>query len=156
MFNDVSNRMRHMFRKIALFFFCFLLGDCSTSVLDPSAGIQIERLAFEPTGMVLEVHKIQAHQFLAEYDFKLVLKSGSKEIDSKNLTGDTGGYSRIDVLRISRGLYAFRDHGRTFCLNMDEPKLNSHCDPVAGTRLGHFDFDSSRRWRYIREVEGGF
>ncbi len=142
-----------MLLKLAIFFSFFLVGDYAASLFDPNAGVQIEQFSIGRTGMVLEVHKTHAHQFLAEYDFKLILKTGSKEIDSKDMTGDSGGLSRIDVMRISKSQYAFRDHGRTVCLNIDERKLNPECD-LSGIRVGHLDFDSSKRWRYISEVDG--
>ncbi len=106
--------------------------------------------------MVLEVRKTHAHQFLAEYDFKLVLKVGSTEIDSEDMTGDSGGLSRIDVLKVAERQYAFRDHARTICVDLEERGFDRECDfRTPGTLIGHFDFDSSKRWRYISEVDGG-
>lgn len=140
--------------KVSLYIVSFVIGYAAVSLLSENSNAQIERLPIAKSDLVLEVHKTHAHAFLAEYDFKIVLKAGSREIDSKDMTGDSGGSSRIDVLRISPSLYAFRDHGKTVCLDIRERKLDAKCDSqTSATRVGHFDFDSSKRWRYISEVE---
>jgi len=138
--------------KAVTYFASFLIGSAAVSLVSDDSGAQIERFPAGNTALVLEVHKIRAHAFLAEYDFKLVLKSGSSEIDSKDMTGDSGGLSRIDVLEVSKSRYAFRDHGKAVCLDIDDRRLDARCE-VSGTRIGHFDFDSSKRWRYITEVD---
>lgn len=143
--------------KALIYIISFVIGCVAVSIFSEDSNAQIERFPIGKTDLTLEVHKTHAHAFLAEYDFKLILKKGPIEIDSKDMTGDSGGYSRIDVWRISKLRYAFRDHGRTVCLNIDERKLDARCDaPASGTRIGHFDFDSSKRWRYISEVNGSF
>jgi hypothetical protein len=106
------------------------------------------------SNLVVEVHKVHAHFFLAEYDFKLILRSGSREIDFKEMGADTGGLSRIDVLRVDSKHYAFRDHVKTACLDVGERKFDRDCElSKPAIRIGHFDFDSSRRWRYISEID---
>ena len=143
-------------QNLVVFLMSLLIGYGATSLFSDGVNAQTERLPIGKSDLVLEVRKTHAHAFLAEYDHTLILKAGLREIDSKEMTGDSGGLSRIDVLRVARNRYAFRDHGRTVCLDIDERRFDVDCEfQTAGVRIGHFDFDSFRRWRYISETDGG-
>ncbi|HMT06668.1 MAG TPA: hypothetical protein PKA82_01605 [Pyrinomonadaceae bacterium] len=110
---------------------------------------QVETFPLLNTDLVLEVRKKHAHPFLAEYDFKLVLRSGKTELDHANMTGDTGGLSRIEVFKNNETTFAFRDHAKTVCLNIDSERFKE-CDSVSlGKQIGFFDFDSERNWRFV-------
>src|SRR6476659_2520667 len=104
----------------------FLIGSGSISLL--SSGSEMVELPIRNSDLILKVRKTHAHPFLAEYDLLLILNDGSKEIDSTPMTGDTGGLSRIDVLKLANGTYVFRDHAITVCLNVKERKFDRLCD----------------------------
>ena len=101
--------------------------------------------------MILEVIKTNAHPFLAEYDFRLVIKSHGKEIDVVDMTGDTGGLSRIIVLRLDEHTIAFKDHAKTVCMNLVKKGFEDCLGKRGGLDVGYFDFDSSHKWRFISE-----
>lgn len=141
-------------RDLILFLATFVFGSFAASVFSSSGSAQVETFRIDGSDLAVEVHKTQAHLFLAEYDFKLVLKAGSEELDSVEMSADTGGLSRIEVLRIGEETIAFRDHGRTECLNIPAEKFK-YCDSTfGGERIGYFDFDAGKRWRFIRR-DGG-
>lgn len=104
-------------------------------------------------GMLLEVEKIHAHPFLAEYDFTFTLKDGPQELGSMKIS-DTGGYSRIDVLKVDPSTYAFEHLGDTTCMNIAEKRFESCFIQTAGRRIGYFDFDTARNWRFIPDFGG--
>ena len=137
-----------------VFITCFIFSSCVTSILAPHSNAQIETLRLGTSDLVLEAHKTHMHPFLAEYDFKLVLKGGSEELDSVEMTADSGGLSRIDVLRIDSSTIAFRDHAKTECLNIPLEKFDGCSSTISGKRIGYVDFDSKKKWRFIRR-DGG-
>lgn len=132
--------------KFAVLIVFALLAGCS--------GQQIEELAVGYKDMKVEVIKTHAHPFLAEYDFKLILKSGGREVDSHEMTGDTGGYSRIDVISIDDRTLAFRDHVQIICLDLAGRRFQSCDGRTEGRELGRLDFDKNKIWRFIRMDEG--
>ena len=119
-----------------------ILGVCGCS------GTQVLEFPIANTDLQLKVIKTHAHPFLAEYDFKFVLNFKEKEIDAINMTGDSGGYSRIDVLKTEDGL-AFRDHGKSVCLDFGRRTFKDCAENSTTLNLGHFDFDEKRDWRFI-------
>ena len=134
----------------------FLFGGCTRS--------QTERIFLASPDLFVEVEKINAHVFLAEYDFKLHLIGAGRRIASANMTGDSGGLSRIDVFRVNQNTWAFQDHGRAFCIDVKKQTIEvcgfdglsvpgstiKECSfRVQGLKLGYFDFDESRRWGYV-------
>lgn len=138
--------------KVTIFVISYLIGSGVSSLLSEDSNV-VEQFPFGDTGIVLEVQKKHAHLFLAEYDFTIILKSGLKEIDSI-VMADTGGWSRIDVLRVAAGRYAFRHYGRTVCVDLAKGSFDDYCDSQKeATRIGYFDFDSSRQWRYLPDLD---
>ncbi len=133
---------------ILIFFLCFLLGDCS-AVFDPESGVQTERVAIGSTSLNLEMRKRHAHLFLAEYNFTAALVAGSTELDSVEMTGDTGGLSRIDILALNQRMIAIRDHTRRECLSLATQRFERCPSETTGRPLGYFDFDSERRWKFF-------
>lgn len=113
----------------------------------------VETFRLLNSGLALDVYKEPAHLFLAEYDLKLVLKAGKTELDSANMTGDTGGLSRINVSKENESTIVFRDHAKTVCLDVARKRFNE-CDSVSsGNQIGYFDFDSKRKWRFVSRSE---
>lgn len=118
-------------------------------------GAQIERVRIMDTDLVAEIEKRHAHLFLAEYDFTLRLKEGATVLDSVEMTGDSGGLSRIDVLQVDGDRLVFRDHARAECVSVAR-KVIENCPRETGrNQIGYFDFDASRRWRFIGQDLGG-
>jgi hypothetical protein len=117
-------------------------------VAGPSDG-QVESLALGESGLVVEVRKTHAHLFLAEYDFELVLKADGKTVDTAQMSGDSGGYSRIDLFRVNSSTYAFRDHAQSQCLDLSIPRFESCGLDRFGIPIGYFDFDKTKTWRFI-------
>jgi hypothetical protein len=118
-------------------------------------GTQVERIRVMNSDYVIEIEKRHAHLFLAEYDFTLRLKLGTKVLDEAEMTGDSGGLSRIDVIKLSGNRLAFRDHAQAKCVTQGGKKLDNCTADTGGRKIGHFDFDASRRWRYIDQDLGG-
>ena len=135
-----------------VFVFCFLFGTVATSILD-TVDRDLQTFPLGTSGVSLEVRTIQAHPFLAEYDFRFVLKRGSEEIDSFVMS-DTGGHSRINVSKLDPAITVFEHLGQSRCLNLSTKTFET-CPPLAHTQaLGYFDFDSTRAWRFIPEIGG--
>ena len=135
--------------RAAIFLLCFAFGSFVVSTLSSDRG-DVEQIRIAGADLVVEVYKTHTHPFLAEYDFKLVLRVGSEAVDAVEMTGDSGGLSRIEVMRLASGMIAFRDHGTTECLNVAKEKFE-YCDStLPGTRIGYIDFDATKTWRFIR------
>jgi len=134
--------------KVTIFTISFFIG-CEAFFMFSEDRNVVEQFPLGDSGIVLEVQKEHAHLFLAEYDFKLILKKGSKEMDSTVLAVP-GGRSRIDVLKVRAGQYAFRHYGRSVCLDIAKERFDGCYDSQQqGIRIGYFDFDSARQWKYI-------
>ena len=124
---------------------------------------QVERIRIADTQMEIAMEKTHAHAFLAEYDFTLHLLDRGRRVASANMTGDSGGLARIDIFRVDSDTLAFKDHARALCVELTTRKIEScglecvedqssfkHCDwDVGGVRVGSFDFDEDRNWRFI-------
>jgi len=127
------------------------------------AHVRVVRIPLASTGLFVEIQKMHAHAFLAEYDFKLHLVESGRRVASVDMTGDSGGLSRIDVFRLDADTWAFQDHARTFSVNVKDRTIKdaysckdveghaiTECSfKVEGSRIGYVDFDKSKRWRYI-------
>lgn len=138
--------------KIAIFTISFVFGCEAFFTFDPNSNV-VERFALGDSGIVLEVQNEPAHLFLAEYDFKFILKIGPKEIDSV-VIGDSGGRSRIDVLTVGSDQYQFSHYGRNLCLTVGERSFRDYCDSQKqAVRIAHFGFDSSRQWKFIPDID---
>ncbi len=137
-----------------IFVACLILSGLAASALGPVSNAEIERIHLNASDLIVEVHKTHAHPFLAEYDSRLVLKGGSDELDAVDMNSDTEGRSRIDVLRIDPSTVAFRDHAKAVCLNIASEKFEDCTVRPLGKRIGFFDFDSSKKWRFVRRDEG--
>lgn len=133
----------------AIYLICFLLGASAVETFDPAGDPDVQRLRLGASDLVVEVQKTHAHPFLAEYDFKIVVKTGSAELDSIEMS-DSGGRSRIDVLQIDNSTIAFRHYANTECLNIAREKFEYCGSDVSGKRIGKFDFDAKKKWRFIR------
>lgn len=138
--------------KIAIFTISFVIGCEAFFTLFPDSNV-IERFPLGDSGIVLEVQAEHAHLFLAEYDFKLILKIGPKEIDSV-VMADSGGMSRIDVLKVGTSQYQFSHYGRNVCLTIGERSFEDYCDSQKqAIRIAHFGFDSSQQWKFIPDID---
>ncbi|PYT00151.1 MAG: hypothetical protein DMF63_09300 [Acidobacteria bacterium] len=100
--------------------------------------------------IILERRNI--HPFLAEYERTLVLRIDGKDVLRKEVAVDTGGYSRMNVFRLSADEYFLQgklsadsfylDVSRTSLIQLNEKPL------AAGRFIGSFDHDESG-WRFI-------
>lgn len=137
--------------KVIVFLFSFSIGCEVHSLLSDESNV-IDRFPVGKTGVVLEVQKNHAHFFLAEYDFIFVLKRGVNVIDSV-MVADTGGRSRIEVLKSIDGRTVLQHYGRAICIDKSSQSFDDYCDGQKGAmHIGSFDFDSSKRWRFIPEL----
>lgn len=141
-------------KDVLPFLMALILGIYSISIFSTNGDAQVETLGFEGSSLVVEVHKTPAQAYWGEYDFKLLLKDGSEELDHIDMSGDAGGLGRIDVLRTDSMTVAFRDHAKAVCLNMASEKFEDCTKRASGKRFGFFDFDSNKNWRFVRR-DGG-
>lgn len=138
--------------KAIILIVSFFIG-CEASFMFAHDRNVVDRFALGDSGIALEVQKEHAHVFLAEYDFTFTLKMGSKDLDSI-VIADTGGRSRIDVLRVGAGRYQLSHYGRNVCLTLGEWSFYDYCNSQKqAIRIGHFGFDSSRQWKYIPDLD---
>ena len=136
-------------KDVLPFFAALVFGIYAISIFSPNGTAQVETLRLEGSDLVVEAQKTHAHPFLAEYDFKIVVKAGSTELDSIDMN-DSGGRSRIDVLQIDNSTIAFRHYANTECLNIAREKFEYCGLDISGKRIGKFDFDAKKKWRFIR------
>lgn len=141
-------------KDVVPFLVAFIFGVHALSIFSPNGNAQVETLRLEGSDLVVEVHKTHAHPFLGDYEFKLLLKVGADELDHVDMNADTGGRNRIDVVRTDSLTIAFRDHARAVCLNMASEKFEDCTTRALGKRIGFFDFDSNKNWRFVR-LDGG-
>lgn len=102
--------------------------------------------------LVLERSPI--HLFLAEYERTLILCNGTEETIRRKAAEDSGGYSRMEVYRISEREYFLKgdlDFDRYFL----DIRTNSFRDaileniPRNAKLVGAFDRDDEKRWRFL-------
>lgn len=133
--------------RVTNFLIAFFIG-CEAHLLLSVDDNVVHRFSVGNTDMVLEVQKEHAHLFLAEYDFRFILKRGANVIDSV-VVADTGGRSRVDVLRDAEGLTVLRHYERNICLDRFTRSFDDYCDIQNDiVHIGSFDFDSTRVWRF--------
>ncbi len=141
-----------MMLKVIIFTISFFIGCEAFFMFFPNSKV-VEQFPLGDSGIVLEVQKEHAHAFLAEYDFKFILKRGTKELDSI-VMADSGGRSRIEVNKIGLGQYQLSHYGRNVCLTLGERSFDDLCDSQKqAIRIGHFGFDSSRQWKYTPDLD---
>ena len=141
-----------MILKAIIFIISFFIGCETFFIFSPNTNV-VEQFPLGDSGIVLVVQKKHAHLFLAEYDFKFILKMGGKEFDSV-VMGDSGGMSRIDVLKVGAGQFRLSHYGRNVCLTLGERSFDDYCDAQKqAIRIGHFGFDSSRQWKFIPDLD---
>ena len=99
-----------------------------------------------------------AHLFLGEYERTLVLRLNGKSILRTEAAFDTGGYSRMNVYRISPSEYfvsgAFSYD--SFKLNVERREISStesEEKPAQAKFVGAFDKDNNYYWRFIPASE---
>jgi len=95
-----------------------------------------------------------AHLFLGEYERTLVLRLNGKSILRHEAAFDTGGYSRMNIYRISPTEYflsgAFSSD--SYILNIERQEINStefEAKPAQAKFVGAFDKDNDHYWRFI-------
>lgn len=133
--------------RVTIFLISFFIGCEANSLLSADDNV-VHRSRVGNTDMVLEVQKEHAHFFLAEYDFRFILKRGANIIDLV-VVADTGGRSRVDVLRDVEGRTVLRHYERNICLDRFTRSFDDYCDiQKDAVHIGSFDFDSTKRWRF--------
>lgn len=65
------------------------------------------------------------------------------------LTDEQGGYSRLNVYKISDKIYLLRDNWATYEINTEKKTLQKDTVNGAGEYVGAFDENESGNWRYI-------
>ena len=139
------------FGRDTVLLFSFLIGYGAHLLLSDDSNV-IDQFPVDNTGIMLEVKMEHAHLFLAEYDFTFVLKKGSKVVDSV-VVADTGGHSRIEVLKDTHGRTVLRHFGRNICLDKSTLKFDDFCDTQKeAVLIGYFDFDTTKHWRYLPDL----
>jgi hypothetical protein len=109
---------------------------------------------FPGTSARLILERTPTHLFLAEYERTLILCNGAKETSRRNAAEDTGGYSRMEVYRISESEYFLKGD-----LDFDRYSLdiqnNSFRDailekiPRNAKLVGAFDRYDRGGWRFL-------
>lgn len=95
-----------------------------------------------------------AHLFLAEYDRELVFRIGDREFVRKTAAGDSGGYCKMKVYRISPAHYFLCGELSFDAYILDAPGRSIRDvgfeERISGTiYIGVFDKDENGSWRFI-------
>jgi len=95
-----------------------------------------------------------AHLFLAEYDRELVFRIGNREFVRKTAAGDSGGYCKMKVYRISPAHYFLCGELSFDAYILDAPgrSIRNVGDEerfFGATYIGVFDKDENGPWRFI-------
>jgi hypothetical protein len=108
--------------------------------------------------IVLERRAI--HMVFAEYERTLVVRDGVEELLRKEVAVDTGGYSRMNVFRITPTRYflcgemSFDRHFLDFqAMTLEKAELREK--PETAKFLGAFERDNNRHWRFVTAFEKG-
>jgi hypothetical protein len=105
------------------------------------------------------VRLVHGHAFLAEYKRELLLLRGSEAVAREELFFDSGGYSRVNLYRLSPSQYRLTTIGNHFYdvdLTAEQILAVPGADaPVsaAGSFVGAFDWSPRRNWRFVPAAE---
>jgi hypothetical protein len=148
-----------------------------TFTLSALASLSADDIAFEPahrffgkasrlteaafhipgTKLELGLDRRCIHIFLAEYERTLVLRNAGRELLRQVIAVDTGGYTRMNVYRISSSVYYLQGllGNDTYFLDIATPSVTGNAEwkrPVDAEFLGAFDRDE-KGWRFIAASE---
>ena len=107
------------------------------------------------TGFTVVLERRAIHLFLAEYERTLRIYSGSREIVTRRLSDDSGGYSKVNVYGTPAKELVFRDLWETYVLDSSGTMLRrSALDEQVEPKkfLGAFDRDE-KGWRFVPAIE---
>jgi hypothetical protein len=97
------------------------------------------------------------HLFLAEYERTLILRDNGQEVLRLAAAEDSGGYSRMNVYRVSDSVFYLRGEMSfdRYLLDTSRPSVTRESlgeTPSAAQFIGAFDRDC-KGWRFIPKYE---
>lgn len=146
--------MRFLSTLIASLLFTSLCG-CESVIYSKSNVPRKAVFRVPQTDFSIILEQYHAHLFLAEYERILVLQNGENEISRNEIAFDTGGYSRMNVYRTTPTRYFLQDISNIyeFDVNRSEIFKTALGTKYNGDFVGAFDFDGSKKWRFISSDE---
>jgi hypothetical protein len=108
---------------------------------------------------VLKVDLTHMHPYLAEYKRRAILLVAERVELSQELFPDTGGYSRVNLYRLSPDRYYVATFGNEdYSLDIAEGRLEvvrtqAHIAPSGAEFVGAFDWRRNSGWGFVPQSE---
>lgn len=111
-----------------------------------------ERATFRvpESSTTVAVERTPMHPYLAEYHRRVITEIEGRRAGRVELFPDTGGYSRANLYRLDAQGVLLRDADSSYTIDVTTGAVSKDEERrMAGTFLGSFDIDGSKRWRFI-------
>lgn len=107
-----------------------------------------------PSGLAIAVERRQTHEFLAEYDRRVVVRTPGASPVVYDLDRETGGYARVNVHALGDSALILRDAFGAIMVPLDGGPLRDLSGrPRGDAFVGSFDEDDAGRWRFLPAPE---
>jgi hypothetical protein len=104
----------------------------------------------------LAIERTSNHGYLTEYRRTLIVALDGRESARLEMFTDTGGYSRTNLYRLSRGTVFLRDAFESFTIDLATGAvLRDESRRAPAAFLGSFDVDAAGTWSFISASERG-
>ena len=127
----------------------FILSSTAALAACASSG---ERATFRvpESSTAVTVERTPMHAYLAEYHRSVITEIQGRPASRAEMFPDTGGYSRANLYRLDAQRVLLRDADSSYTIDVTTGTVSKDAERrIAGTFLGSFDVDGSKRWLFI-------
>ena len=117
------------------------------------------RFEFPGSSSVIRVDLTHMHPYLAEYKRHVILQVPDRTEFSRELFPDTGGYSRVNLYRLSANRYYLATFGNEdYSLDIADGRFEvvrtrEHVAPSSAEFVGAFDWRRKSGWSFVPQSE---